>query len=225
MTTLNRRAFAGLAQLVVTLALLLFLPAWTLRYWQAWVFLAVFTGCVSAVTLYLMKNDPQLLERRVDAGPTAEKQTRQKVIQALASLTFVSIFLLASFDHRLGWSTVPLGVVIVGDSLVALGLGLVFLVFRANTFTSATIEVASEQRVITTGPYAVVRHPMYVGGIVMLLGVPLALGSWWALATVIPIAAVIVWRLIEEEKFLAANLAGYPAYREKVRYRLLPFVW
>jgi protein-S-isoprenylcysteine O-methyltransferase Ste14 len=223
--SLNARALLGMLQLLIALALFLFVPAWTLHYWQAWVFLAVFFTSTLGVTLYLMKHDPKLLERRVAAGPGAEKQTAQKVIQALASLAFLALFVVSALDHRFAWSVVPLAAVIGGDGLVALGLFVVFLVFRANSFTSATIEVGAEQRVISAGPYAIVRHPMYAGAFVMLVGVPLALGSWWGLLAVIPMIVVIVWRLLDEEKFLAANLAGYTEYREKVRHRIVPLLW
>jgi protein-S-isoprenylcysteine O-methyltransferase Ste14 len=225
MGSLVWRAFGGLLFLMIVLAVALFLPAGTIDYWQAWVFLAVFGLSVLAITLYLLRRDPQLLERRVNAGPVAEKEQIQQLIQSLASLAFVALFVVCAVDHRLGWSTVPLAVVVLGDALVALGLFAVFLVFKENTYTSATIEVGAEQRVISTGPYALVRHPMYAGALVMLLGVPLALGSWWGLFLVAPMAAVIVWRLLDEETYLAKNLPGYPAYLRQVRYRLLPLVW
>lgn len=172
-----------------------------------------------------MNHDPGLLKRRVDAGPGAEKEASQKLIQALASIAFVAIFALCAVDYRLNWSTVPPIVVVAGDILVALGLLMVFLVFKENSFTSATIEVGAGQKVISTGPYAFVRHPMYTGALVMLLGVPLALDSWWGLLTVIPITIVIVWRLVKEEQFLVTHLTGYSEYRKKVSYRLLPFIW
>jgi len=130
-----------------------------------------------------------------------------------------------AIDHRFAWSTVPPYVSFAGDGLVALGLLIIFLVFKENTFTSAVIEVDAEQTVIATGPYRLVRHPMYAGALVMLLGVPLALGSRWGLLTIIPIALVIVWRLLDEEKFLARNLPGYSEYRSKVKARLVPFIW
>ena len=225
MGSLIWRAFGGLLFLLVVLSVALFLPAGMLAYWQAWVFLAVFGLSVLAITLYLLRQDPQLLERRTSAGPVAEKEPRQKLIQSLASLAFVALFVICAVDHRLGWSAVPLAVVVLGDVLVALGLLAVFLVFKENTFTSATIEVGAEQRVISTGPYALVRHPMYAGALVMLLGVPLALGSWWGLLVVVAMALVIVWRLLDEEKYLAKNLPGYPEYQLQVRYRLLPPVW
>lgn len=203
----------------------LFLPAGTFRYWQAWGFLAVFSVAVLGITLYLMQKSPELLQRRVNAGPGAETNPQQKVIQSLASLFFLALFVVSSLDHRLGLSTVPPSVCLIGDVLVAAGLLLVFFVFRENAYASATIEVGTEQRVVSTGPYAWVRHPMYLGAIVMLIGVPVSLGSWWALLTVLPMIATIVWRLLEEERFLLQKLPGYSAYRAKVKSRMLPFLW
>jgi len=225
MKSLNNRAFGGLLFLMVMLATFLFLPAWTLDYREAWIFLAVFFFPVLAITLYLIKRDPQLLERRINAGPGAEKERSQKIIQFLATIAFILIFILSAIDHRFKWSIVPVYLVMAGDILVALGLLLVFFVFKANTFASATIEVGMQQTLVSTGPYALVRHPMYLGAFVMLLGVPIALGSWWGLLTIIPIMVIIVWRLLDEEVFLEKNLPGYLAYRNKVKYRLLPFIW
>jgi protein-S-isoprenylcysteine O-methyltransferase Ste14 len=225
MQGLVRRAFGGLLSLLVVLAAALFLPAGTLGYWQAWVFLAVFSGSVVAITVYLIKNDPQLLERRVNAGPGAEKEQSQKVIQSIAAIAFVAVFVVSAVDRRLGWSTVPTTVVVVGDAIVAFGLLAVFLVFRENSFTSAVVEVSAEQRVVSTGPYALVRHPMYTGALTMLLGVPVALGSWWGLLAIVPLALAIVWRLIDEERYLTVNLPGYAEYQRRVKYRLLPLIW
>jgi protein-S-isoprenylcysteine O-methyltransferase Ste14 len=219
------KALAGLLNLVVLMGLALFLPAWTLRYRQAWLFLGVFTAAVLAITLDLMRRDPGLLERRLRVGPVAEKLASQKVVQSFASLAFVALLVVPALDHRHGWSTVPAPVVAAGDLLVALGLLAVHRVFRANSFTSATIEVGGGQRVVSTGPYAVVRHPMYAGALVMLLGVPLALGSWWGLVAFPPMTAAIVARLLGEERLLARDLPGYAAYRAAVRYRLLSRVW
>ena len=225
MNDLNKKAFGGLLFLVICLAALMFLPVWTFDYWQAWIFLAVFSVSVLAITVYLIKNDPKLLKRRVNAGPGAEKERSQKVIQFIAQVAFIAVIVFPSVDHRFQWSVVPSYIVIAGDFLVALGLIIVFLVFKENTFTSAIIEVGTEQKVISTGPYAIVRHPMYIGALVMLIGVPLALGSWWGLLAIIPITLVIVCRLLDEENFLVRTLSGYSEYRNKVRYHLVPFVW
>jgi protein-S-isoprenylcysteine O-methyltransferase Ste14 len=225
MKNLNTKAFGGLLFLIIALAAALFLPVWTFNYRQAWVFLAVFSVSVFAIALYLMKKDPRLLERRVKAGPIAEKDRKQKIIQSLASIAFIAVIVFPAIDHRLGWSTVPPYIVVIGDIFVALGLLMVFLVFRENTFTSAVIELDAEQKVISTGPYSLVRHPMYIGAIIMLLGIPVALGSWLGLLMIIPITLVIIFRLLDEEKFLAKNLNGYEEYQNKVKYRLIPFIW
>jgi protein-S-isoprenylcysteine O-methyltransferase Ste14 len=225
MDDLNKKSFGGLIFLILALAALLFIPAGTIDYWQAWVFLSVFFASTLLITVYLMKNDPELLERRINAGPVAEKEKQQKVIQSLASLAFIALFIVSALDHRFGWSIVPVSAVAAGNVLVVLGLFAVFLVFKENSYASAIIEVGAAQKVISTGPYAIVRHPMYAGAFVMLLGIPLALGSRWGLIAVVPIVAAIVWRLLDEEKFLEENLDGYLEYQKKVKYRLVPFIW
>lgn len=225
MNDLNRKAFLRLARFLIILAVLLFVAAGTLDYWQAWVFLTVFFAPALAITVYLMKHDPKLLERRMNAGPGAEKEKSQKVVLSIAFIGFITAIVLPAVDHRFGWSAVPWSVVLAGDALIALGFLVTFFVFRENTFAAAIIEVDAGQKVVSTGPYAFVRHPMYTGGLIMLLGVPLALGSWWGLLTMIPITAAIVWRLVDEEKFLASNLPGYAEYRNQVKYRLVPFIW
>ena len=221
----TRKALVGLLELVLVLGLLIFVPAGTMRFVEGWVFLALFGGSSLAITAYLVKNDPALLERRTHAGPAAEKETTQKVIQGFASLAFLSTIVVPALDHRLHGTRLPPFAIAAGDLLVVLGFAIVFLVFRENTFTSALIEVAAEQRVIDSGPYAVVRHPMYVGGLVLVAGIPLALGSWIGLASLVPFVAVIVWRLLDEERFLSTHLTGYPEYCAKTRYRLIPHVW
>jgi protein-S-isoprenylcysteine O-methyltransferase Ste14 len=225
MDELNKKALGGLLRFLIILAVLLFLPVWTLRYWQAWIFLFVFSACALATSLYVMKNDPKLLERRMRAGPRAEKERSQQIIQSVAAAAFIALLLFPPLDHRFGWSAVPWFMVVAGDVLVAVGFLIIFFVFRENGFASGVIEVSDGQRVVATGPYALVRHPMYAGALVMLIGVPLALGSRWGSLMVIPIALVIVWRLLDEERFLAKNLSGYSDYRNKVRHRLLPFLW
>jgi protein-S-isoprenylcysteine O-methyltransferase Ste14 len=154
-----------------------------------------------------------------------EKEKTQKIIQAFAFLGFALILIIPALDHRFGWSNIPLCIVILGDILVAIGFYLVFLVFKENTFASATIEIATDQKVITTGPYSMVRHPMYSGALIMLFGTPLALGSWWGLLVLIPFILIIILRLLDEEKFLSKNLPGYNEYCQKVRYRLIPLLW
>jgi protein-S-isoprenylcysteine O-methyltransferase Ste14 len=225
MTDLNRKALVRLLVFTIVLATLLFLPAGTIHYWQAWAFLAVFVGLVLGLTVDMMKKDPKLLERRLRSGPVVEKRGIQKIVQTIALIAFVALVIVPALDHRFEWSTVPLPVVLAGDVLVMTGVLAILFVFKENSFASAVIEVDPEQRVISTGPYAFVRHPMYLGALIMLFGAPLALGSWWGLWALIPITAVIVVRLLDEEGFLTKNLAGYAEYQRQVRYRLVPFLW
>jgi protein-S-isoprenylcysteine O-methyltransferase Ste14 len=219
------RAVLGLVQLIAVLGVLLLTPAWTLGYWQAWVYLFLFATSSALITAYLWKKDPQLLQRRINGGPGAEREKSQKLIQLLASIAFIGAMILPSLDHRFSWSAVPLPSVVLGDVLTMLGFLIVFRVFKENTFTAATIEVAPDQRVISTGPYAIVRHPMYSGALVMLVGTPLALGSWWGLLMSVLMILAIAWRALDEERFLLKNLPGYAEYCQRVRYRLVPFVW
>jgi protein-S-isoprenylcysteine O-methyltransferase Ste14 len=225
MDNLGRKAVLGFMQLIAALGVLLFFPAWTLDYWQAWLYLFVFASSSALITAYLWKKDPKLLKRRIEAGPGAENEKSQKSIQLLASLVFLGAIILPSLDHRFSWSAVSLPVVISGDVLAALGFLIVFLVFRENTFTAATIVVTLDQKVVSTGPYAIVRHPMYSGALVMLFGTPLALGSWWGLLMFVPMIFTIAWRACDEERFLLKNLSGYKDYCQTVRYRLVPFAW
>ena len=219
------KSVLGLAFLVLYLALALFLSAGSLEFWQAWVFLAVWTVSVVFITAYLIKYDQKLLASRVQAGPTAETQKIQKFIQSRASLFFIGLFIVPGLDFRFHWSTVPPVVSWISNGFVMLGFFIVFLVFKENSYTSAVIELSNEQKVITTEPYAVIRHPMYAGAILLLLFTPLALGSWVALPFPLPLVLVVAVRLLEEEKFLLANLSGYETYCQKVCYRLVPFIW
>lgn len=223
--SLITRALFGLAFLLLLLAAALFLSAGSPVYWQGWAYLGVFAGCSAAITAWLIRHDRGLLARRVQAGPVAERRRSQQVIQSLAGLLFLGLFAVSGLAVRLGWVRVRPAVVIVSDLLVALGFVVVFRVFRANRFTSGTIEVAPEQRVIEHGPYAYVRHPMYAGGGLLILATPPALGSWAALPVSLALLLVLVARLLDEEKFLSASLPGYREYLGKVRYRLVPFLW
>jgi protein-S-isoprenylcysteine O-methyltransferase Ste14 len=225
MDNLIARTILGFAFLMLVLALALFLSAGSFNFWQAWVYLAVFAGCTILITAYLVINDRELLAGRVQAGPVAETQRSQRIIQSLASLFFMGLFVVPGLDFRAGWSNVPAVVSWLAEAFVALGFYIVFLVFRENSFTRATIAVSAGQKVITTGPYAFVRHPMYSGAILLLIFTPLALGSWVAVPFSIPIILIIVARLLEEEKFLKAELRGYEEYSRKVRYRLVPSLW
>lgn len=223
--TLNSKAWLSLVALAVVMGLLIFLPAGTVQYWQAWAYLSVFILASFLTTLYLVRRDPALLARRMSGGPTAEKRPAQKLIMLFVSVAFVALLVVPALDRRFGWSHVPNAVAVLGDLLVAAGFYLIFLVYRENTYTSATIEVAEGQKVVSTGPYAIVRHPMYAGGLLYLAATPLALGSYRGLLAFAALLPFLIWRLIDEEQFLARDLLGYNEYRRKVRHRLVPFVW
>jgi protein-S-isoprenylcysteine O-methyltransferase Ste14 len=225
MTNLNTRAWFSLAVVVLVKGLLVFVPAGTLGYWQAWVYLSIFTGASILTTLYLIRHDPALLERRMKGGPMAERRPTQKLIMLGASVGFVGLLVVPALDVRFGWSAMSAGVVLLGDALLIAGFYFIWIVYRENTFTSATIEVAKDQKVVSTGPYAVVRHPMYAGGLLYLVAMPLALGSYWGLVVFAVVLLLVLWRLFDEERFLSRNLPGYTEYQQRVRHRLVPFVW
>jgi protein-S-isoprenylcysteine O-methyltransferase Ste14 len=182
-------------------------------------------GWSAALTFYFFKCDQALLDRRLHGGPWAKGEPAQKRIQLFATIFILVLVVASALDYRFGWSMVPAPIVLLGNALVAIGFAIVFLVLRENSFAAATIEVTADQRVISTGPYALVRHPMYAGVLVLFLGVPPALGYWRGLLAILPVVAGLVARLQDEEAYLARNLPGYEEYRRKVRYRLVPGVW
>jgi protein-S-isoprenylcysteine O-methyltransferase Ste14 len=225
MSGLARRALASVLRFVIFLAAMLLLAAWTFAYWQLWLFLAVLSAGLFAITLYLIRHDPVLLERRMHAGPRAEKEKSQKIILGLAGALFFIFVLFPGIDHRFGWSNVPPAIVLLGDAVLAIAMLICFFVFHENSFASATVEIHPEQKVISTGVYGVVRHPMYMAALLFVLGLPLALGSWWGLAFVPAIAVLLAWRLTDEERLLLQSLPGYADYRHRVRHRLVPLIW
>jgi protein-S-isoprenylcysteine O-methyltransferase Ste14 len=204
---------------------LLFWPAGTFDYWQAWVYIAIFTVVSLAPTVYWGLRQPDVLRRRMRSGPIAETRTVQKVATVGILATVVVMSVVSALDHRLGWSNVPTAIVVLGDVLVAFGLAMSLLVVNQNNYAAATITVESQQPVISTGMYGVVRHPMYVGALIMIAGMPLALDSYWALLTFVPAVAVLALRIGDEEKMLRQELTGYEEYTQKVRYRLVPGLW
>ncbi|WP_029115943.1 isoprenylcysteine carboxylmethyltransferase family protein [Mycobacterium sp. URHB0044] len=204
---------------------LLFGPAGTFDYWQAWVFIGVFTAVSLSPTVYWAMRRPDVFARRLRSGPLAETRPMQKIATVGVYVVVVAMAVVSALDHRFGWSHVPTPVVVVGNVLVAFGLGMSMLVVGQNEFAAATVTVEAEQPVVDTGLYAVVRHPMYVGALIMMAGMPLALDSYWGLATVVPGVAVLALRTVDEEKMLRDDLLGYDEYTEKVRYRLVPGVW
>lgn len=225
MASLQNRAWLNLAALALVMGAVLFGTAGTLRFWQAWIYLLLFVGLSALITVDLARRDPALLQRRLKGGPMAERRPVQRLIMLGASLGFVGVLTVPALDARFGWSAMPLSIVVLGDLLLVAGFGLIGRVYRENTYTSATIEVVSGQRVISTGPYAVVRHPMYAGGGLYLLGTPLALGSYWGMLGLVLMLPFLLWRLLDEERLLVRDLPGYADYRSRVRYHLIPFVW
>ncbi len=202
--------------------LAIFLPAGSLDYWQGWLFFTVMLICRELSSLYFLRKDPRLFERRMKLK---EQRPAQKVIVPLLYGLIAATIVLAATDHRLGWSVqLPL-LGVAGDLVVVAGFYLYFLVFRENSFAGSTIEISSDQRVISTGPYAIVRHPLYVALIVTALGMPLALGSYWAALLVVPIVALLLWRLLDEEAYLVDDLPRYSEYEKKVHWRLIPGIF
>jgi protein-S-isoprenylcysteine O-methyltransferase Ste14 len=225
MIALDQKALSRNLLLFAAMALLIFVPAGTPDYWQAWIFLAVFAGSSLAITLYLMRYDRRLLELRMRGGPRTETRKTQKIVMWLVSLAFVLLLAVPALDRRFHWSTVPPIVTLLGDALIALGYIAIFFVFKENSFAAVTVQIDPNQTVISTGPYALVRHPMYAGGLLLLAGIPLALASWWGLLVLLLLFPVLLWRLLDEEQLLTNSLPGYAAYKAKLKYRLIPFVW
>jgi protein-S-isoprenylcysteine O-methyltransferase Ste14 len=207
---------------IPVLGAILFIPAGTLAYWEAWLYLAIILIPMFFVFRYLLKNDPELLERRMQ---TREREIAQRRIISLSLIYFLLIFILPGLDKRWGWSHVPPLVVLAADLVVMLGYGLFFLVLRENQYASRTVQVEQGQQVVSSGPYAWVRHPMYVGVLLMYLASPLALGSYWALLPALLIIPILVARILNEEKVLERDLKGYREYAQVTRYRLLPRIW
>jgi protein-S-isoprenylcysteine O-methyltransferase Ste14 len=204
----------------------IFLPAWTLAYWQGWAFFLTTTISTTLATGYIALHDKQLLESRLRFGPKAEKTTTQKIITALGAPALATAIVIMVFDHRFGWSpAVPAWLSILGDGLAVLCIVIYILVVRENRYAAATVDVVEGQTVVATGPYAIVRHPMYTAAVLFFIGMPLALGSWWGLLFVPLFVAGFAWRLLNEESFLRENLRGYTEYTHAVRYRLVPYIW
>jgi protein-S-isoprenylcysteine O-methyltransferase Ste14 len=225
---MNSLAMSGLIRTIVFLAvvaLLIFVPADSVRFWPGWLFLLVTAASISVITYYLLRYDPALLERRMRAGPRAESRPSQRVIQAAVSVFMIAILILAGLDHRFGFSRVPAAMVISANAAIAASFILVLEVLRENSFASATIRVESDQRLITSGLYSYVRHPMYAGALIGIIAMPLALGCAWAMILVVPVIGGLVARILDEERLLASDLPGYAAYYRGVKWRLLPMVW
>jgi protein-S-isoprenylcysteine O-methyltransferase Ste14 len=225
MDPLHRQAIVLGFSWTLVFGVLIFLPAGTIDYWQGWLFLGTFSASTVGFTVYLALYDRPLLERRLKAGPQHEQEWSQKIIVSLILLAFFALIVLPALDHRLAWSPVAPSVSILGDTVIVLSFLFLFWVIRVNSFAASNIHVEPDQKVIDSGPYAYVRHPMYAGAARLFVGIPLALGSWWSLGLIAPFMSVLLWRLLDEERVLRRDLPGYMEYMGRVRFRLIPFVW
>jgi protein-S-isoprenylcysteine O-methyltransferase Ste14 len=210
---------------LVAFILMVFVPAGTFDYWRGWAFIAVFAAATLIPSVYLAVNNPDALRRRMQAGPGAESRPLQKVIIAVAFVSVVSMIVVSALDFRFGWSAVPAAVSVLGLVLVAAGLTVAMLVTIQNGYAAASITVETGQQLASTGWYGFVRHPMYFGNVILMVGVPLALGSYWGLLSLLVGLAVLALRINDEEALLKQDLAGYREYMDKVHYRLMPYVW
>lgn len=225
MTTMTsyliRSSILGIASLLA----LVFTPAGTFRYWQGWAFVATWIAASGAYTAYLAKYDPALLKRRTEAGISHEKEPAQKIIILFLFVAFIALVVLPPLDFRFGWSNVPWYVSVLGDALIAVSYYIFYLVSKVNSYAAANVRVEEGQKVISTGMYGFVRHPMYFGTLFLIVGTPLALGSWWSLLLVPLFLPILYFRIVNEEKVLSRDLQGYTEYMRKVRYRLVPYIW
>lgn len=219
---LTRSAIVRILSAILVFFLFFFLPAGNFRYWEAWVYIAVLLGLVFSALIYTLKKDPALLHRRLQ---TREKQTEQCLVIRISLMISLLTYILPGIDYRFGWSNIPAYLVILADLLVIAGYVFIILVLRENSYAARTVTVEAGQKVITTGPYSLVRHPMYLGYILFFIMSPIALGSWWAVLPALLVIPVMVFRLLNEEAVLSRDLEGYMDYMQKTRYRLLPGIW
>lgn len=222
-TALRKQALASYARFQIALALMLFLPAFTLDFWQAWLYWTAFGAALLFITLYFVKHDPMLAERRLHVGARAERLPSQKIIQSIAGAAIVAMYVVAGFERRFAAPSIAVPIVLAADLFVLAGLWIMFRVFRENSYAASTVTVEDGQNVIATGPYA--RHPMYSGSVLTFLATPFALGSRWALIPAFAVSIMMVLRLLDEERYLSRELPGYDAYCRRVRWRLIPRFW
>ncbi|HET7925861.1 MAG TPA: isoprenylcysteine carboxylmethyltransferase family protein [Rhodanobacteraceae bacterium] len=225
MNDLSRKTLASIARTQAALALMLFVPAWTLAYWQAWLYWTVSTAATLTTALHFLRRDPALMQRRLEVGARAEPLRKQKIIQGIGGLLYAAMFVAAGIDHHLHGAVISVPATLIADAIVAAGFGLTFVVFKANTFTASTVTVEAGQHVVSTGPYAIVRHPMYAASVVWFVATPFALGSRWALVPAALMSLMLAVRLVDEERHLRVSLPGYDAYCETVRWRVIPGLW
>jgi len=222
MKALKKKIAIRFSLIQLFLGLIILLPAWTLKFWQAYTYLVVLVVPMIFALLYFLKKDPKFLERRTRAK---EKEKQQKLLSILSTAIFLAGFIIPGLDHRFAWSDVPTYIVITADIMVLLGYLIILFVFKQNSYASLIIEVNENQKVISTGLYGVVRHPMYLGVLIMFLPTPIALGSYWALIPFAVLPVLLILRILNEEKVLSNNLQGYKEYCQKTKFRLIPFIW
>lgn len=222
---LARRAVRVTAFLILAQGVALFASAWSLAYWNAWLYLALQALTMGATNTFLYHRDPHLLDRRLASEEAGERDPVQRWVLRVLRIAALAMLIAAGLEWRLGDRTTPIGIVLLGAVLITAGAALIVRVFVESTHTSSVIEVTDGQRVVSTGPYRWVRHPMYVGVVVMGFGTPLVLGSLWAALVIPPMFAVLILRIVREERFLRAHLPGYDTYTQSTRARLVPGIW
>ncbi|MBU0586413.1 isoprenylcysteine carboxylmethyltransferase family protein [Candidatus Micrarchaeota archaeon] len=219
---LKLKAMLAFLAAPILLGLFLFVPAGTLDYWEAWAYMAILLIPMLFVVLYFMKKDPEFLKRRMKYK---EKEARQDLIIKAGGIVYFVGFLIPGLDKRFGWSSVPFEIIIIADIMVFLGYALIFLTFKENSYAGRTVQVEKGQKVVTTGPYSIIRHPMYLGTLLLYILTPIALGSYIAVPIFLLFIPVIIFRILNEEEVLTRELKGYKEYCIKTKYRLLPFIW
>ena len=222
MKSLIKKIIIRFSLVPIVLGLLILVPAGTLNYWQVYLYFTILIIPMIFVLVYFLKNDPRFLERRTRAK---EKEKEQLIIQIAFSFIFLSGFIIPGFDKRFGWSNVPVLIVIIADIVILLGYILIFFVFKQNSYASRIVEVEKDQKIISTGLYGFVRHPMYIGVIIMFVPTPIALGSYWGMIPMATIPMALIFRIINEEKVLCKNLPGYKDYCQNTKHRLIPYIW
>ena len=225
MSTLNQRAWVRSVLSLVVFMAMLFIPAGTLQFWPGWLYGFIFAASTTAISVYFLKHDPKLVERRMKVGPAAEQRPAQKIIMAITLAGFILLIVLPGLDYRWHWSSMPPWLVLAANVVLALSFAIFFIVLKQNSYAASTIRVEADQPVVSTGLYAIVRHPLYSGALLLMLVTPLALGSYWTLLVVFALIPVLMWRLLDEERFLKQNLPGYADYCRATRFRLIPLIW
>ena len=221
-SVLIRKMIIRLSLVPLFVGICTLLPAGTFKYWQVYLYFSVMVIPMVFVLFYFLKRDPKFLERRAKG---TEKVKEQKLIQLISLPVFMAAFIIPGLDRRFGWSDVPVEIIIITNIVILGGYLIIFNVFRQNSYASRIVETDKKQKVIITGLYGVVRHPMYIGVLIMYMPTPLALGSYWGLIPMALLPVALVLRILNEEKVLKENLEGYKEYCLKTKYRLIPYIW